>query len=124
MNTIKISNQNYCIFMTIGNIKVFRDWGWAPEFVKAIHKVNVAKIPNDYVVGTGKLTSLKSIKKKIFKIRKISQKFLKINAINSLRPYEIKKIGTNPKKINKELKWKSKININQILNKMLLNELY
>ncbi len=121
INFAKNHKKNY---LKLGNVKVFRDWGWAPEFIKAIYKINVAKIPNDYVVGTGKLTSLKIIVQKIFKIKKISQKFLKTNTTKILRPLDVKKIGTNPKKINKELKWKSKININQIINKMLLNELY
>ena len=37
---------------------------------------------------------------------------------------DIKKIGANPKKIYKELNWKSKINIDQIIKKMITNELY
>ena len=39
---------------------------------------------------------------------------LKINNKSSVRLFDINKIGINPKKINKELKWKSKTNINQI----------
>jgi len=111
-------------FLQLGNINVFRDWGWAPEFIQAIHKINTAQIPDDYIVGTGKLTSLKSIVHKIFKLKKIDLKNLKYNNLKSLRDIDIKKIGTNPSKIFKRLKWKSTININQIVKKMLLNELY
>jgi len=111
-------------FLQLGNINVYRDWGWAPEFIQAIHKINTAKIPDDYVVGTGKLTSLKSLVVKIFKSKKIDLKFLKHNNSKSLRNIDIKKIGTNPSKIFKKLKWKSKVNINQIVKKMLHNELY
>ena len=110
--------------LKLGNINVYRDWGWAPEFSEAIFKINNSKIPDDYVVGTGKITSLKSIIKRIFKLKKIDKKFLKINTPGSLRPTDIKKMGTNPKKIYKNLNWKSKTNIDQIIKKMLTNELY
>ena len=111
-------------YLKLGNIEVSRDWGWAPEFTKAIYKINTARLPDDYVVGTGKITSLKYIVKKIFKMKKIDKKFLKINNKSSVRLFDINKIGINPKKINKELKWKSKTNINQMINKMFSNELY
>ena len=51
-------------------------------------------------------------------------KYLKVNNAASLRPNEIKKVGTNPKKIFKELNWKAKLNINQIIKKLLFNEIY
>ena len=110
--------------LKLGNVDVYRDWGWAPEFVEAIHKINNSNIAKDYVVGTGKITSLRSIVKKIFKQFNINQSYLKINSLESLRPNDIQKIGTRPKKIYKELKWKSKINIDQIIKKMIINELY
>ena len=110
--------------LKLGNINIFRDWGWAPEFSDAIYKINNKKIPDDYVVGTGKITSLKYIIKKIFKLKKIDKKYLISNTPRSLRPADIKKIGTNPKKIYKDLNWKSKTSIDQIIEKMILNELY
>ena len=110
--------------LNLGNIEVHRDWGWAPEFIEAIYKINMAKIPKDYLVGTGKITSLKSIVNKIFKKFNIKRKFLKTNSIESLRPNDVKKIGTNPKKIYKELQWKSRTNIDQLIGKMILNEYY
>ena len=71
-------------FLNLGNINICRDWGWAPEYIEAIHKINVSKYPKDYVVGTGKIQSLKYIVKEIFKISNIDQKFLKINSVDSL----------------------------------------
>ena len=121
INFAKKHKKNY---LKLGNIEVYRDWGWAPEFVKAIYKINSSKVPKDYVVGTGKITSLRYIVNKVFKILKIDQKFLKVNTLEALRPSDVKKIGTSPKKIYKELKWKSKLNIDHIIKKMLLNEYY
>ena len=60
----------------------------------------------------------------IFKLANIDNKFYKVNNSNLLRPNEIKKIGTDPTQIYKDLKWRAKLNIDQIIKKLLLNELY
>ncbi len=121
VNFAKNHKNNY---LKLGNIDIYRDWGWAPEFINAIYKINLSKVPQDFVVSTGKITSLKYIVKKVFKTLKIKEKFIKNNTREALRLNDVKKIGTSPKKIYKELKWKSKLNIDQIIKKMLLNELY
>jgi len=121
INFAKNHNKN---FLSLGNIDIYRDWGWTPEYIEAIHKINLSKNPKDYVVGTGTIKSLRYIVNKVFKIFKIDRKFLRTNSLQSLRPNEIRKVGTNPRKIYKELKWKSKFNIDQIIKKMITNELY
>ena len=119
-----IKNRKKNEYLKLGKISIFRDWGWAPEYVKAIYKINNSKYKKDYIVGTGKIVSLKYIVNRMFKISKINMKYLKVNSAQSLRPNEIKKVGTNPKKIFKELNWKAKSNINQIIDKLLINEIY
>jgi GDPmannose 4,6-dehydratase len=110
--------------LKLGNTAVYRDWGWAPEFVEAIYKINNSKFKKDYVVGTGKITSLKYIIERFFYLSRVNMKFIKINTKNLKRPNDIKKVGCNPKLIYKDLKWKSKINIDQIIQKLLLDEIY
>ena len=110
--------------LKLGNISIYRDWGWAPEYVEAIYKINNSKSKKDYIVGTGKIVSLKYIVNKIFKLANINNKFYKVNNSNLLRPNEIKKIGTDPTQIYKDLKWRAKLNIDQIIKKLLLDELY
>ena len=110
--------------LKLGDISVYRDWGWAPDYVEAIYKINNAKKNIDYVVGTGKLTSLKSITSKLFAIYKINKKYLKINNSKSIRLKEVKKIGTLPQQILKDLGWKSKTNLKSLINKLVNNKLY
>jgi GDPmannose 4,6-dehydratase len=37
----------------LGNIEVYRDWGWAPEYVYAMHLMLQQEKPEDYVIATG-----------------------------------------------------------------------
>jgi GDPmannose 4,6-dehydratase len=40
--------------LTLGNIAVSRDWGWAPEYVDAMWRMLQQPEPDDYVIATGR----------------------------------------------------------------------
>ena len=44
--------------LTLGNLAVRRDWGWAPDFVDAMVSAARAERPRDYVVATGESHSV------------------------------------------------------------------
>ena len=44
--------------LMLGNIAVKRDWGWAPDYVDAMWRMLQREVPDDYVIATGKLSSL------------------------------------------------------------------
>lgn len=107
----------------MGNTNVYRDWGWAPDYVDAIHKINSSEKRSDYVVATGKSTSLDCFIKKAFSISKIDQSYYVKNNKNYLRNKEVNKVYCDNKKIKIDLGWTPKHNIDQIIKKLLNNEL-
>ena len=108
----------------LGNTSIFRDWGWTPDYIEGIYKINNAKIKKDYVVGTGKISSLDEIIKKIFKTFNINMKLIVKNKKKLLRTEEIKKIGCRIDNIKNDLNWRPKVSINQIIQKLIKNELF
>ncbi len=42
----------------LGNLSIERDWGWAPEYVVAMEKMLSQEEPEDFILATGKQTSL------------------------------------------------------------------
>lgn len=44
--------------MTLGNLDAKRDWGYAPEYVELMWKMMQEPTPRDYVLGTGRATSI------------------------------------------------------------------
>ena len=119
-----INSKEHKQKLFLGNTSIFRDWGWTPDYIEAIYKINNAKVKKDYVVGTGKISSLEEIIKKIFKNFDIDKKFILKNNQKLLRSEEIKKIGCKIDKIKNDLNWKPKISINQMIQKLIKNELY
>ncbi|MBA4696381.1 MAG: GDP-mannose 4,6-dehydratase [Legionella sp.] len=47
--------------LALGNLDVSRDWGYAPDFVKAMWLMLQQSDPNDFVIGTGKAHSLREL---------------------------------------------------------------
>ncbi len=44
--------------LSLGNLDIERDWGWAPEYVEAMWKMLQLAEPEDLVIGTGRTVSL------------------------------------------------------------------
>ena len=45
--------------LTLGDLSVSRDWGWAPEYVEAMWRILQADHADDFVIATGEANSLK-----------------------------------------------------------------
>lgn len=45
--------------MTLGNLNALRDWGYAGDFVEAMHAMLTADAPDDYVIATGQARSVR-----------------------------------------------------------------
>lgn len=44
--------------LTLGNVEIHRDWGWAPEYVDAMWRMLQQAVADDYVIATGQAHSL------------------------------------------------------------------
>ena len=46
--------------LSLGNLYAIRDWGHAEDYVESMWKILQHKKPDDFVIATGKETSVKS----------------------------------------------------------------
>ncbi|QIP12020.1 GDP-mannose 4,6-dehydratase [Spirosoma aureum] len=91
--------------LTLGNINIARDWGWAPDYVEAMWLMLQQEQPDDYVIATGKTCKLSDFINVVFKTVGLSwQDHVRID--NSFfRPTDIEEGHANPTKAAKELNW-------------------
>jgi GDPmannose 4,6-dehydratase len=47
--------------LALGNLDIERDWGYAPDFVRAMWMILQGPQPEDYVIGTGRLHTLRDL---------------------------------------------------------------
>ncbi len=103
----------------VGNIDIERDWGWAEEYVEAMQLITRADKISDYVICTGKKTSLKSFIKTVYeKINLDWEEHVQIDK-NLYRPNDIKISWGNPDKLFNELGWKASIFVEEIVDKLI-----
>ena len=106
-------------FLNLGDVNISRDWGWAPEYVKLMYKILNQKKIDDYIIATGKTTKLKLIIKKIFRYYNLdSKKHIKYEK-NLLRKFDTKVRKANISKIKKNLNWKPKYYIDDVLKNLI-----
>ena len=111
-----LKNQKHKL--RVGNIRIKRDWGWAPDFMIACHKIlNSTKI-EDYIIATGKTVSLKKVINEYFKNYNLKwNKFIIIDKI-FFRNFEIEENYANIKKIKKYVNWQPSFFYKDIIRKL------
>ncbi|MEO5911183.1 MAG: GDP-mannose 4,6-dehydratase [Pelobium sp.] len=109
--------------LLLGNINVFRDWGWAPEYVEAMWLMLQQEVPEDFVIATGESISLKEFIIHAFKSLDLNWTEHVVLNDNLLRPTDIDKGLANPKKANEILKWEAKIKSKKLIELLIDCEL-
>jgi GDPmannose 4,6-dehydratase len=110
------------IRLRLGNIDIQRDWGWAPEYVEAMWLMLQQDSPDDFVIATGKTTSLKDFIKITFDTLGLNwEEYVDLDE-DLIRPTDITVGIANPQKAKKFLNWEAKVGIEDIIKLMLVNE--
>lgn len=52
----------------LGNLDIWRDWGWAPDYVEAMALMLQADQPVDYLIASGTSTSLLQFAQNAFSV--------------------------------------------------------
>lgn len=110
--------------LELGNLEITRNWGWAPDYVKAMHLMLQSVNPEDYVIASEKSTTLKEFVKKTFETVGLEWEKYTCTNNNLKRPADIKQSYLNADKIRKELGWSTDKNLDDIIKKMCRGELY
>ena len=117
-------HENKLKKVEFGNLEVIKDWGWAPEYSKVIHKILQKKNLNDYIIATGKSVSARYVIKKCFNFYNLDwNKYVFFNK-KYLRPRDIKVSKANIFKTIKDLNWKPSNTIDDVLSKLILKKLF
>ena len=108
----------------LGDISTRRDWGHSKDYVRGIWMILQHKVPDDFVLSTGKNYSIKDFLEKVFKILNLNWRdFVTTNNKNFLRPSEVRNLKGDSKKARKILKWKPKYNLDYLCKDMLESDL-
>ena len=129
---IKLKKQK---ILYLGNLSAKRDWGHAKDYVEAMWKMMQKKTSSDYVISTGKQYTVKQFVNLV--LNRLNIKFVwkgiginekcfdtKGNCIVAcdkeyFRPLEVDTLLGDSHKAKRELNWKPKISLKELVNEMV-----
>jgi GDPmannose 4,6-dehydratase len=105
--------------LRLGNLDIWRDWGWAQEYVVAMHTMLQQTTAKDYLIATGKTNSLNEFVRHAFACANLNPEEYLISDDTLLRPSDLRYSAMNPALISSELDWRAEVGLPEIVQRML-----
>ncbi|MHA3052313.1 GDP-mannose 4,6-dehydratase [Acinetobacter sp. ANC 4640] len=105
--------------LILGRLDIYRDWGFAPEYVEAMWKILQSQEPDDFIIATGISYSLKDFVMNVFENLNLDWKKYVQQSEKFFRPNELIMSRADPSKAEQKLKWKAQKTMPEIVKCML-----
>lgn len=105
--------------LALGNLDVARDWGHASDFVRAMWLMLQCDKPDDFVVGTGKLHTLRELCQVAYESVGLDWKNSVVSDPNLVRPLETGQTLADASKAREILNWAPLISFDEMVGKMV-----
>ncbi|WP_404784187.1 GDP-mannose 4,6-dehydratase [Altericista sp. CCNU0014] len=109
--------------LSLGNLTIERDWGWAPEYVEAMYLMLQEENPDDYVIATGISHKLEDFVHSVFAKLNLDWSNHVVVDSSLLRPTDIAFGKGNPAKAEQHLGWKAKSSMTEVIEMMIEEKL-
>jgi GDPmannose 4,6-dehydratase len=108
--------------LRLGNVKVKRDWGWAPEYVDAMWRMLQQPRPDDYVIATGETRSLEEFVATAFGAVNLDPRSHVEVDPALFRPADIEGNYASPAKAKDLLGWQASSRMEEAVRRMIAAE--
>lgn len=103
----------------LGNLDARRDWGYAGDYVRAMWLMLQQDTPEDYVIATGKIHSVRELVELAFRCVGLNwEERVEIDAA-LLRPVEVDLLCGDASKAREKLGWKPEVSFEQLIRMMV-----
>ena len=105
--------------LTLGNLQISRDWGWAPDYVEAMWMMLQRQSAEDFVIATGSSYSLEQFTAEAF--AQVGLDWRKHTTISEtfFRPTDITMGKGDPRKAERMLGWKARHKMPEVVAMMV-----
>jgi GDPmannose 4,6-dehydratase len=126
--------------LVLGNLDAKRDWGYAPDYVEAMHLMLQQDEPEDFVIATGETHSVREFVNACFNMLSmpltwagegVDEKGFTQDGIcrvevsdRYFRPTEVDILLGDPTKAKERLGWKPKTSFVRLVNTMVMRDLH
>lgn len=109
--------------LSLGNLDAFRDWGYSPDYVRAMWLMLQAERPDDYVIASGETHSVREFVETVFSGLSLDyEKHIRVDP-SFFRPAEKVQLCGNPAKAAERLGWQRTKSFREIVEEMVKKEM-
>ena len=109
--------------LRMGNLEAKRDWGFAGDYVRAMHLMLQQSTPDDYVISTGETRTVRELCQIAFSAADLDwEKYVVIDPA-FYRPAEVDLLVGDAKKAHEKLGWKPEVSFEQMITMMVQTDL-
>jgi GDPmannose 4,6-dehydratase len=105
--------------LRLGNLEACRDWGYAGDYVEAIWAMMHQEMPDDFVIGTGKIHSVKQFCEAAFGHLDLDYRDYVVQDPQFYRPVEERQLVADPRKSNHQMGWYPKTSFEELVRIMV-----
>jgi GDPmannose 4,6-dehydratase len=113
---IKLGLQNE---LRLGNLDAQRDWGYAPDYVRAMWLMLQQEKPDDFVVATGETHSVREFVECAFDHVGLDYRQYVIQDERFMRPAEVDLLVGDSRKAREVLGWQPHVSFDELVRKMV-----
>lgn len=97
--------QNKAGQLTLGDLSIWRDWGWAEDYVDAMYRMVQADEASDYVIATGEAMQLQDFVAHVFEYFGLDWQKYVTSSEALVRPNELRYSCGDASKARRDLGW-------------------
>jgi GDPmannose 4,6-dehydratase len=105
--------------LRLGNLSARRDWGFAGDYVRAMHLMLGQDEPTDFVIGTGVTHSVEDLLEQAFKVVDLDWRDHVVTDAAFIRPAEVDKLCADPSAARERIGWEPKITFSELVGMMV-----
>ncbi len=105
--------------LALGNIDAKRDWGFSGDYVEAMWMMLQQDAPDDYVVATGRTTTVRDMCRIAFDHVGLNYEDYVVQDPRFYRPAEVDILLGNPAKAKAKLGWEAKTSLEELITMMV-----
>jgi GDPmannose 4,6-dehydratase len=105
--------------LRLGNLEAQRDWGWAPDYVRAMWMMLQRDVPEDFVIATGETHSVREFCEVAFNHVGLDYRDYVVQDERFMRPAEVDLLIGDPTRAREKLGWRPTVDFPTLVRTMV-----
>jgi GDPmannose 4,6-dehydratase len=105
--------------LRLGNLEARRDWGYAPDYVRAMWLMLQQDQPDDYVIATGETHAVRELAEVAFAAVGLDYREHVVQDDRFMRPAEVDLLVGDPAKARERLGWRPSVDFRTLVATMV-----